>query len=1014
MFEGLNISPDDVDALARVVNAEAGLHGDEGQQAVLWTILNRVAHGGFGGRNIRGVLTAKNQFEPVMRAGYDISQLRPGDTTKIASWMSDIAAGKLRDPTQGALYFLNRDVSARRGSDFGAGLTPTYEYGPPGFRHSFYRDLKPQPRAETGGGGQQPRVEVMPDDEPIFSAPPSKVETMREDEPVFDDKGKPVSNFRLGDITGGFWESTLGVLDIPGNVTKWAIRQIDPESPYGQGADYIRRQAAKVGMTFEPGREPQTFAADIGRMTGAGTLALAPVVGAGARALSARGALAGPAGATLGGRIAAGITESAARAPGRFGLTEAGAATGAAAGGQIAESEFGPEAKLYGQLMGALAPSAVTRAGQSAIDAMIRAASLSPIVGPALKTLRGWMGTGPATRAGAHLQKSAADVPGARAELGKANIDDIRMTPAQQTGDPGLMALERTIIAESPKLSAQYQEQLRLLNDTIKKSIQATGGAPVSPEAARDYFRQLMDARLLIARGRAEQRLAALGPRATREDANRLAREELEGALSSARQQEKQIWGAVDRDLVVEASETHAAYSAAMMTTPKAQVDDIPAIAQRVLGGEKPQIGPTTNVKELHGLYSKLGEVARIARAAGEFNKARIAEDMRGAILQDLGARAGSVQGQTGESLRRALDFSKDLNDRFVRGPVGNILGSERTGTPAVAPGLTLEKSVGRAGAAAREEAEALRRATEFSGNAPAMREHIQDFLRGEFNRRVVRGGEINPTLAATYLRERDELLKLYPELKTEMEAATQAGRKLALVQKQGNPDQSAAAVFLRAEPGAEIAKVLKSPDPGKQIRFLVKLARRDSSGTAERGLKSAFLDHLIQQSTSRFTLGGLESDLMISGSAMRQALDTPKMRAAVSGLFTKDETNRLLQIATIARKMELSYFAGADAEMLKTAPSYMAQTVAAVLGARAGRALDTGTIQAPGKMAAFFQRVLNTVWKDPARKILTDAIENPELFRTLMMDLRDARKAEIAFSRLNGWLAGVAQQEAQ
>src|SRR5690606_10661222 len=95
------------------------------------------------------------------------------------------------------------------------------------------------------------------------------------------------------------------------------------------------------------------------------------------------------------------------------------------------------------------------------------------------------------------------------------------------------------------------------------------------------------------------------------------------------------------------------------------------------------------NVEEarvLHRARSRALEDMRLARAAGRRNEARILDRFQEAILADLDALEARATGDVGESYRNALNFSRQLNEKFRRGTVGRLLGFERTGAPAVPP----------------------------------------------------------------------------------------------------------------------------------------------------------------------------------------------------------------------------------------------------------------------------------------------------------------------------------------
>ncbi len=133
------IAPGDREALIRTALAEAGNQGPDGLAGVIYTVLNRTRHPGWGG-SVDSVINQKNQFEPVMKAGGDWRNLPPGSDQQraaVGQIIDEIAAGKRPDPTGGATYFLNRKISADRGTDFGAGkdqfLSATIG------DHTFYR-----------------------------------------------------------------------------------------------------------------------------------------------------------------------------------------------------------------------------------------------------------------------------------------------------------------------------------------------------------------------------------------------------------------------------------------------------------------------------------------------------------------------------------------------------------------------------------------------------------------------------------------------------------------------------------------------------------------------------------------------------------------------------------------------------------------------------------------------------------------------------------------------------------
>lgn len=157
-LRALTASPTARDAIARVTFAEAGNQGDSGLAGVVYTILNRLQDGRWGG-DVDAVVNARGQFEPVMRAGGDWRRLPPvgaANQARIDTILNLALDGRLPDLTHGARYFQNPQIVAARAQagtvssalvDFG-GATPSAQIG----AHRFYAET---PGGRAGGGGSR-------------------------------------------------------------------------------------------------------------------------------------------------------------------------------------------------------------------------------------------------------------------------------------------------------------------------------------------------------------------------------------------------------------------------------------------------------------------------------------------------------------------------------------------------------------------------------------------------------------------------------------------------------------------------------------------------------------------------------------------------------------------------------------------------------------------------------------------------------------------------------------------
>jgi spore germination cell wall hydrolase CwlJ-like protein len=129
---------EDRDYMIRTIAFEAASEPEEGKIAVAHVILNRIKSGGWGD-SIKAVVTSPWQFEPWMTKREEMEKLSPNDPSyKDAAQIADaVLVGKMPDPTEGAMYFLNPSVvRERRG-----GSLPSWAQGEGQAigHHTFYR-----------------------------------------------------------------------------------------------------------------------------------------------------------------------------------------------------------------------------------------------------------------------------------------------------------------------------------------------------------------------------------------------------------------------------------------------------------------------------------------------------------------------------------------------------------------------------------------------------------------------------------------------------------------------------------------------------------------------------------------------------------------------------------------------------------------------------------------------------------------------------------------------------------
>lgn len=782
---------------------------------------------------------------------------------------------------------------------------------------------------------------------------------------------------------------------------------LDSDEPVG-GSRWIESmmRAAAPQIVPREGEEPETLGARIARGTGEAAGGLLPFG-------TAMQALKGAGGVT--GRVAKAASDTAVRRPFATMAAEAGAGAGAGAGGYIASESNpdNPEAEVLGEIAGGIAASV-------APGAIIGTAKRTPVVGTAIRAAKGavapFTDAGARVRATNRLRELTADPENLAKDLSQDTIGNL--TPAQQSGEPRLMALERAILDQDAKLenelSERSAESIRQLREAITQM--GEGG---TAETTRGFVEQrlsrltsALQGRLAQAQGIARAKLDALKPEQRRTEASVIVRDELEKALSDARAQEREFWSQVPSDTEVSTESARATYMALKDDLPRAQRDDIPEVADRFLDSTSNQkLGDVDTVKELQGLRSALLEQSRKARAAGELNTARIADGIADAILDDMSAADG------GDALATARAFSRDLNERFKQGAVGRVLGYAREGGSKVAPESTLDTTVGRGGVRGAVETDEVMRALESS---PAQgKRSVEQYLRNRFLA-TLDNGKVNPDKLAKFVRDNEEMLDRFPGFKQQLqdlEQAQQFANRLqrttdARVKALQSPSVSRAAMFLNARPEEEIDAILRSKDPVAAAREIRRQVAKDQTGEARRGLKAAFLDYLERRSaTGKFT-GEEHPQPILGGRAMTATLSDGKVQAVANEILSTEEMSRLRQITQELSKIETSSGRLPDVgKPMEDTPSTIIRFIGQTMAARSGAKLGQGTSGASLLTANFasqrVRRLLQNLTNDRAAELLKDAVQDKQLFRGLLLDLDRPINVKVTNQRLNSWLAG-------
>lgn len=728
-------------------------------------------------------------------------------------------------------------------------------------------------------------------------------------------------------------------------------------------------------------------------------------------------------------------------APGAFVAAESAMGVGAGGGGEIAKTTFpnSDAARFIGEVLGGGALSAA----QAAPAAILAGARKLPLTGAAIRgaqSIAGQVGQlrnplAARTRAVERVGRATPTPETAAQRMTDSLLPGL--TPAARTGDRGLLALESAADHELADADKFVDNSMNAVHQNIRSAISSFAGNPEATaqtfEQAQNALRKSLDDRLNIAARRTQETLASISPTAPREVVNRVAAGELRSALQAARNEERKLYELVPEDAIVPTQNVTTAYRNLFSDLSEAQREDMPAIASQMLRGGAPSsssytnpatgivtntvrpatsaIGSQTTIKEMRGLQSKLRQVARNSRSgdSANLNRARIADELADAITEDIANTQGgeNVSG----AVKAAVDYSRTLNEKFRKGTVGVLLGLAKQAEPRVPEGLVLENSIGVAGPRAREAFDDIIKAT----NSPEVNAAMEDFIKSKFFDYAVVDNQINPARAASFMRTNKEVLGRLPKVQQDIGRVMESMdvRDLRLAQRGrvsfDKPSVSRATMFIEKGPEQAFRSVLDARYPRREMANLVNMARRDATGEAEQGLKSAFSDYIV----SRTQRGG-----NLSGESLNNFLTDPKTASAMRGIFTPAEQQRWRVIADTAARLDLQRGAKPSAEgVLGDSPGQLATVLARLWGAHTGSVLakltGTGGIQMQAIMSERFKGLLRK-GIDPSKQLLIDAVQDEKLFKDLLMArvTPDNKLPEVATRRMNAWLATLPQDE--
>ena len=698
------------------------------------------------------------------------------------------------------------------------------------------------------------------------------------------------------------------------------------------------------------------------------------------------------------------------------GFTAEAIAGGTGRAAQVAAEEAGA-GPIASPLIGLAAGGIAAPAALATPRTTARILSKTPGAAFAGRQLRDLQrGLLPMTDAGARQQAAARlrDLAGGEeraAELGRL-IDPnepLGLTPAQQTGDPNLLGLERAAAAENPLVRERLAARAQAGEEAAVEGIQALGGDVADTRAFFDQrlrgFKDAMTASIDDAVQSGELSIEGAAPRMSEGGASQSTVDRIKGALDTELNIERDLWNAVPVEAQVSTQTTRDTLTNFLETTPRAQQGDIPAIARRLLGRtegtpvDPTQIGDTDTVSELHGLYSELRRISRDALSGVSQNKnlARISNDLADSILTDLGAV--DATSPAGIAINEARTFSRALNETFNQGTVGKILQRTISGSENIPPEIALRRTVGQGGPGGQAASESIQKA------APQAGEDIGEFLRGGFADAITApDGKFTPKTAERFMRNNRETLAANPDLNKELRRALSSRNAAARFEVRNQArqkliaSQSGPARFNLGQEDRAVLSILSADDPSQAAKSVVNAAKGDTTGRALAGVKASFTNQLI-------------GDGNITGQQLKAMMGDKNMRAAMGQVFSEGELTRINNISSSLSKLKPTDVANVPS-VIDASTNRILETVARIAAAKQGGSLGGGSmggsLQTANIATTNARRILTNLTNVKARAILSEAVEDPELFRELLKTPKSVDLSPQSRSRLAPFVIGA------
>jgi hypothetical protein len=743
-------------------------------------------------------------------------------------------------------------------------------------------------------------------------------------------------------------------------VTGWEIPTID--EPFGGSASINRGLNAMGFDAAPPDIQPETLIEHIFAGAGGAAGAIGPVGVAGRLMSSTASPMAQAVGNTL--------TQPFVQTPVRGFASEIAAGAGAGAGMDVANrvAPDNPVASTLGALVGGVAGGAGPYLGWQGVQH-------TPGIGGAIAAgsrlaaseIAPFTEVGALERARSRVAGLVEDPDAAINALNTPTISDL--SPAVSTGERRLMGLEQTVRDTDPTIDLIMRDR-ELGSGQILRDELAAPAQGVPSTAARQYMAQTV-----------QQSVDGLGATLDQAFGRPLGVTNVSTALRTGSQPARSTaYDAAYAQPIDYAGEAGRTLEGLIGRVERAAPGAI-ALANRLMAGEGIQseqimanIGQDGTVT-----FARMPDTRQIDYITRALNQMAASGDGQGALggTTDI----GRVMGNLARDIRGALGEANPQYGEAVATAATPI--QQRNA-------LLFGQDLLRSGTARDFAAERLADMTE--PELAFVRQGVRSYLDETLSN--VRAAMANPDVgireaqqALTQLSSRAVRDKIGMILPTD--AAEAFFQRIDETSSMLNSRQSAPLLFSSARPNEEIRSIINASNPQQATAQLVAQAAGDPTGQALFGLKGAFVDELMARSrTGAFDDTGAP---ILSGRAMQNALADNRVLAVANNLLSMEERSRFAAIADELARFEtmqgrLPNVGGVMEGEPNSMVSMIARTLAARMGAQAGRGTSGASLLTANFASQRMQRILETLTLDRAEGLIRQAVAGDrELFEILL-----------------------------